>query len=79
MAVEILIPAPLRPYAGNRPSVEANGETVDDILNNLTARYPLLRKTLFSKAGELRGFVNVFVNEEDIRFLAGRKTTVHDF
>ena len=78
MTVTVLIPMPLRPYTGNQQFIEMEGEKVADILNGLAARYPLLRKNLFTEDGELRGFVNVFVNEDDIRFLEKARTPVRD-
>ena len=68
MAHRILIPTPLRPYAGHQPAVEVDGSTVGEALAALTARYADLRRHLYSDDGRLRSFVNVYVNDEDIRY-----------
>jgi len=70
---QIKIPTPLRPYTGNNAQVSVSGATVGEALDDLTAQYPELRPHLFN-AGELRNFVNVFLGEEDIRFLGGMDT-----
>jgi MoaD family protein len=66
---KILIPTPLRQYVDKQDSVEVSGATVGDALNALTSQYPDLRKNLFNDEGKLRSFVNVYVNDEDIRYL----------
>ena len=68
-------PTPLRPSAGNQSAITVRGRTAGAVLNNLTTAYPDLRQHLFD--GEaLRSFVNVYLNEEDIRHLDGPETTV---
>ena len=69
----IKIPTPLRPYTANQSQVSVNGATVGAALNDLTAQYPELRQHLFN-GGELRNFVNVYLGEEDVRFLGGLET-----
>lgn len=69
----IRIPTPLRPYTANQAQVSVNGATVGDALNDLTTQYPELRQHLFN-GGELRNFVNVYLGEEDVRFLGGLET-----
>ena len=64
----IRIPTPLRPHAGGLDRVEVSGSTVSEVLGNLVAQHPALRERLFD-GGELRRFVNVYVNNEDIRYL----------
>ena len=64
----IRIPTPLRPHAGGLDRVEVSGSTVSEVLGNLVAQHPALRERLFDGA-ELRRFVNVYVNNEDIRYL----------
>ncbi|MBV8571121.1 MAG: molybdopterin-synthase adenylyltransferase MoeB [Acidobacteriaceae bacterium] len=66
---KILIPTALRQFAGQNDSVEVSGDTVADALNQLTARYPNMKQNLFNEQGKLRSFVNVYVNDEDIRHL----------
>jgi molybdopterin converting factor small subunit len=69
----IKIPTPLRPYTGNQAQVSVNGATVGDALNDLTTQFPELRQHLFN-GSELRNFVNVYLGEEDVRFLGGLDT-----
>lgn len=71
----IKIPTPLRVYTGNQAQVNVEGATVGQALNSLTDQYPELRPHLFNGA-ELRNFVNVFVGDEDIRFLSGLDTDI---
>jgi molybdopterin/thiamine biosynthesis adenylyltransferase/rhodanese-related sulfurtransferase/molybdopterin converting factor small subunit len=73
---KILIPTPLRQYAEKRDSVELNGSTVGEVLTALTAQYPDLRKQIFTDEGKLRSFVNVYLNDEDIRYLKKDATAV---
>jgi molybdopterin synthase sulfur carrier subunit len=78
MAVRVRIPTPLRSLTKGTADVEATGTTVIDIINDLESRYPGLRERLVDEGGEIRRFVNVYVNQEDIRFLDGDKTTLKD-
>lgn len=73
----IKIPTPLRVYTGNNAAVEVSGDTIGEALNDLTRQYPELRQHLFNGA-ELRSFVNVFIGEEDIRFLQGLDTAISE-
>lgn len=72
----IRIPTPLRPYAGGSSEVVVSGETVGAALNDLTMRHPDLRKHLYTDNGELRAFVNVFLDQEDVRHLQGEGTSL---
>ncbi|HTV58507.1 MAG TPA: MoaD/ThiS family protein [Verrucomicrobiae bacterium] len=78
MGVKVIIPTPLRAYAGKQESVEVQGATVGEALASLTSRYGDLKKHLFNEEGRLRSFVNVYVNDEDIRFLKKDQTGVRD-
>jgi adenylyltransferase/sulfurtransferase len=73
---KILIPTPLRQYTDKRDSVELEGATVGELLKALTAQYAELRRHLFTDEGKLRNFVNVYVNDEDIRYLNREATPV---
>ncbi len=73
---KILIPTPLRQFTGNADTVEAAGATVGELLGALIAAHPDLKKNLYNDEGKLRSFVNVYVNDEDIRYLAKEKTEV---
>ncbi len=76
MATKILIPTPLRPYTGRQESVEVEGRTVGELLGELTRRHEGLKAHLFTEQGRLRNFVNVYVNDEDIRRLQKEQTPV---
>lgn len=73
---KVLIPTPLRQYADKRDSVEIEGRTVGEILEALTSQYTELRRHLFNEEGKLRNFVNIYVNDEDIRYLSREATPV---
>jgi MoaD family protein len=76
MTTKVLIPTPLRQYTNKADVVELNGGTVGELLQNLAERYSPLKKHLFSEEGKLRSFVNVYVNDEDIRYLQKESTKV---
>ena len=78
MPVRVMIPSPLRPYAGKRDSAEFSARTVGEALGHLTTEFAELRKHLFTEDGKLRSFVNVYVNDEDIRYLAKENTPTKD-
>ncbi|MFQ5419084.1 MAG: MoaD/ThiS family protein [Anaerolineae bacterium] len=71
----IRIPTPLRPYAGGNSSINVNGDNVGAALADLTAQFPDLQPHLFEN-GKLRSFVNVYLNQEDVRYLEGKETAV---
>ena len=73
---KILIPTPLRQYAGKQDSVDLAGATVGDVLNSLTSQYAELRRHLYTDEGKLRSFVNVYVNDDDIRYLDKEATAL---
>ena len=75
---KILIPTPLRQYADKKDSVDLNGATVGELLKTLTSQYADLRRHLFNEEGKLRSFVNVYVNDEDIRYLSKDATPVKE-
>src|SRR4029453_11515870 len=76
MANTIHIPTPLRPFTDKNESVEVSGATVGELLSDLTTRYEGLRKHLYADNGKLRNFVNVYLNDEDIRYLQREATPV---
>jgi molybdopterin converting factor small subunit len=78
MSVKVIIPTPLRAYAGKRESAEFNAKTVGEALAGLTSEFADLRKPLFTADGKLRSFVNVYVHDEDIRYLSKENTLVKD-
>jgi len=76
--VKIIIPTPLRQYAGNKDTVEVEAESVAGALQDLVDRYDSLRRHLYTDEGRLRNFVNVYVNEEDIRYLQKDATSLRE-
>jgi molybdopterin synthase sulfur carrier subunit len=78
MSVKVRIPTPLRKLTAEAPEVEASGGSVREVIESLEASYPGFKERLFDDSGEIRRFVNVYVGEEDIRFLKGLDTEVSD-
>ena len=78
MAIKILIPTPLRPYTGKQSSADVGGQTVGEALSNLVSQHPDLRRHLFGEDGKLRAFVNVYLNDDDVRYLSNEATPVKD-
>ena len=76
MAVIVRIPTPLQRLTSGQAEVECEGTTVTELLNDLEKRYPGVKERICDEQGTLRRFVNVFVNEEDIRFMQGDQTAV---
>ena len=74
MGVTIQIPTPLRRFTDEKGEVEVDGATVGEALANLTQQYPSLRRHLYTDDGALRSFVNIFLNEEDVRHLQAQGT-----
>jgi molybdopterin synthase sulfur carrier subunit len=78
MAIEVRIPTILRTYTGGDKAVDGKGETLDDLFADLDARHQGLRDRLVSTDGSLNRFVNVYLNDEDVRFLGGIATPLSD-
>jgi molybdopterin converting factor small subunit len=78
MPVKVIIPTPLRVYAGKRDSTEVTATNVGEALGQLTMQFGDLKKHLFTEDGKLRSFVNVYVNDEDIRYLSKENTPTKD-
>jgi molybdopterin converting factor small subunit len=78
MAVKVMIPTPLRPFAGKRDSIELNARTIGEALGSLTTEFGELRKHLYTDDGRIRSFVNVYLNDEDIRYLDKENTPLKD-
>src|ERR1700716_2603343 len=78
MSVKVIIPTPLRVYAGKADSTEVSAKTVGEALGQLTSKFGDLRKHLFTEEGKLRSFVNVYINDEDIRYLSKENTPTKD-
>jgi molybdopterin converting factor small subunit len=73
---KVHIPTPLRQYAGKHASVQVKAATIADALSDLVAQHPDLRRHLYTEDGKLRAFVNVYLNDEDIRYLQKEATAV---
>src|ERR1700687_4668149 len=78
MSVKVIIPTPLRVYAGKQETTQVSAKTVGEALGQLTTQFGELRKHLFTEDGKLRSFVNVYLNDEDIRFLDKENTRTKD-
>jgi molybdopterin synthase sulfur carrier subunit len=78
MPVKMIIPTPLRQYTGKKDIVELQAKTVGEALSGLTRQYDELHKHLFTDDGKLRSFVNIYVNDEDIRYLQKEATSLRD-
>ncbi len=76
--IKVRIPTPLRPLTKNQGEVEAKGTNVAEMIDNLEATHPGIKGRLCDDSGELRRFVNIYVNEEDVRFLNGKDTGLKD-
>jgi adenylyltransferase/sulfurtransferase len=76
MATKILIPTPLRPFTDKKDAVEASGNTVGELLADLTTKHSGLKAHLYNDQGKLRSFVNIYVNDEDIRYLQKEQTPI---
>ena len=74
---KIHVPTPLRQYAGRQAAVEVSGATVGEALNSLISTHPDLRRHLYTNEGKLRAFVNVYLNDEDVRYLEKEATPLH--
>ncbi len=76
--IKVRIPTPLRPLTKNQGEVEATGATIAEIIDNLESNHPGIKGRMCDDTGELRRFVNIYVNEEDVRFLKGKETALKD-
>ena len=76
MSVKVQIPTPLRPFTDRQDTVEVQGQDVGEVLRQLVAAHPGLRSHLFTPEGKLRSFVNVYLNDEDIRYTGSEQTPV---
>jgi molybdopterin converting factor small subunit len=75
---KIHIPTPLRQYVGKQSTVDVKGTTVGEAMGDLLAQHPDLRRHLYGDDGKLRAFVNLYVNDEDIRYLQKEETAVKE-
>ena len=78
MAIKVRIPTPLMKLTDNQSEVSAKGETISDIINNLESQFNGIKDRICEENGSPRRFINIYINEEDIRFLEGEMTSVKD-
>jgi molybdopterin synthase sulfur carrier subunit len=78
MAVRVLIPTPLQRLTQNQAEVMVEGSDIQELIGNLEVKFPGMKARLCDEQGTLRRFVNIYLNEEDIRFLKGEATPVKD-
>lgn len=76
--IKVRIPTPLRPLTKGQGEVEAQANTISSMIDTLNLAHPGIKDRLCDESGELRRFVNIYVNEEDIRFLKGKETSLKD-
>ena len=78
MGVKVRIPTPLRKLTDNKSEVIADGTNISEIIDDLEKKYPGIKNRLCEEDGKIRRFINIYKNEEDIRFLQGKDTPVSD-
>ena len=75
---QVRIPSPLRRYTNGQSKVETNGATIQELIDNLEAQHPGVKSRLCDESGQIKRYVNVFVNDEEIRTLQGVETPITD-
>lgn len=78
MAIPVIIPTALRQYTGGQSTLRIDGATVGEVLQQLTAQHPDFGKQVLDSAGKLRSFVNIYRNDDDVRYLDGLATPVSE-
>ena len=78
MTVKVHIPTPLRQYVGQSAMLSVEGNTVGEALGKITSQFPDLKKQLYGDGGKLRSFVNIYVNDEDVRYLQKDETPLKE-
>jgi sulfur-carrier protein len=78
MSVKVLIPTPLQKFTKDQATIECDGGTITELLDSLEQNFPGIKARLCDEQGELRRFVNFYVNSEDIRFLDGKQTSLSE-
>ena len=76
--VKVRIPTPLQKITGGASEIEGEGSTIEEMIDNLEATYPGFKERLYDEEGKLRRFINIYVNEEDMRFLDSVDTKLKD-
>jgi len=78
MAVKVIIPTPLQKLTRNQTDVEANGSNIRELIDDLEKHFPGLKERICDETGKVRRFINIYVNEEDVRFLKQDDTSLKD-
>ncbi len=78
MAVKVIIPTPLQKLTNNQTDVEASGSNIRELIDDLEKNFPGLRERICDETGKIRRFINIYVNEEDVRFLKQDNTSLKD-
>jgi len=78
MAIKVRIPTPLQKITNNQAEVEAEGKNIKEVLDHLCQNFDGLKERIYDDQGQLRRFINFYLNDEDIRFLDGEKTAIKD-
>ncbi len=78
MSVEVKIPTVLRKHTNNEAVLEASGTTIRELIDDISGKHPEFREKVLSDDGNLHRFINVYANDEDVRYLEGLDTKVHD-
>ncbi|PIW67029.1 MAG: molybdopterin synthase sulfur carrier subunit [Candidatus Omnitrophica bacterium CG12_big_fil_rev_8_21_14_0_65_43_15] len=78
MSVTVRVPAPLQKLTQNQAEVKANGRTVRELIDNLSENFPGIKERICDETGKVRKFINIYVNEEDVRFLQMDETGLKD-
>jgi len=78
MSIKVMIPQPLQKLTNGSDVVDVTGSNIADLIIDLDAKFPGIRDRICDETGKIRRFINIYVNEEDIRFLSGDKTSIKD-
>lgn len=78
MPISVRLPTVLRPHAGGESKVATDGDTIADVVKDLVDKYPAMASNILTEGGEIQKFVNVYVNDEDVRYLDKLDTKVSD-
>ena len=78
MTVMVEMPSALRQFADNQDELDSDGKNVEEVLADLCSRFPELKQNLYEDEGSIRNFINIYVNDEDIRYADGMKTWLKD-
>ena len=76
--ITVRIPTPLRPMTGGKGEIEGVGDSIGELIEHLNGAHPGFKDRICDEQGEVRRFINIYVNEEDIRFLTGKETPIKD-